>query len=110
MQEPLTWISCAGNGATFTNYFTMSPVFSPQMRASGMGLDPRSATWPRCLMQVGYITALMEKWHLGSPPTRHGYQEFVGRLVVELWETCQLVGAERKALCEALVSRRTRLS
>jgi uncharacterized sulfatase len=32
-------------------------------------------------MQAGYTTALVGKWHLGSPPTRHGYQEFVGGLI-----------------------------
>jgi len=90
-------------GARLTNYFTMSPVcspargclvtglystefgipdyISPQMRAQGVALDPKFATWPRCLMEAGYTTALVGKWHLGSPPTRHGYQEFVGGLL-----------------------------
>lgn len=86
-------------GVRLTNYFTMSPVCSPArgclvtglystefgipdfISRQGVGLDPKFATWPRCLMQAGYTTALVGKWHLGSPPTRHGYQEFVGGLI-----------------------------
>lgn len=92
----------AREGVRMTNYFTMSPVCSPARgclmtgrystefgipdyipgEASGIGLSPQFPTWPKHLRNVGYDTALVGKWHLGSEdeyhPTRHGYNEFTG--------------------------------
>ena len=87
----------ANDGARLTNYFCMSPVcsaaraclltglystqtgipdyISPQQPESDVALDPGLATWPRHLMEAGYTTAHIGKWHLGSPATRHGYAE-----------------------------------
>lgn len=87
----------AREGVRLTNYFCMSPVcsaargclvtglystetgiydfISPREPESDVSLDPELATWPRSLMEAGYTTALVGKWHLGSPPMLHGYQE-----------------------------------
>ncbi|MDP6040537.1 MAG: sulfatase-like hydrolase/transferase, partial [Candidatus Latescibacteria bacterium] len=92
-------------GARLTNYFCMSPVCSAARSClmtsryttetgihdylspmeSDVGLDPAFATWPRCLEDAGYATALVGKWHLGKGakyhPTQHGYQEYFGEMV-----------------------------
>jgi arylsulfatase A-like enzyme len=48
----------------------------------GMGLPPDHPTLPGLLRDAGYSTALIGKWHLGSPPRhgplRSGYDAFFG--------------------------------
>ncbi|MCA8991610.1 MAG: sulfatase-like hydrolase/transferase [Planctomycetaceae bacterium] len=91
------------SGAYLTNCFTVTPVCSPS-RASLMtsrygselgitdwikpqneeqlGLDPTLPTWPKLLHDAGYQTALIGKWHLGTPdryhPTVFGFDYFMG--------------------------------
>ena len=82
----------AREGARFENSYVATPVCSPS-RASyftglyptrvgitdyiglegfaGLGLDPRTVTWPAVLQRHGYVTALMGKWHLGNLPEFH---------------------------------------
>ena len=49
-----------------------------------LGIDESYETWPEILKDVGYITGLIGKWHLGylpkHHPTRHGYDQFIGFL------------------------------
>ncbi|GFE79581.1 N-acetylgalactosamine-6-sulfatase [Steroidobacter agaridevorans] len=94
----------ATEGARFTNGYSNSPVCSParfalmtgryQHRLRGgfdepiasggplLGLPPEHPTLPSLLRDAGYSTALIGKWHLGSPPwfspEKSGYQEFFG--------------------------------
>jgi arylsulfatase A-like enzyme len=94
----------AAEGMLFTNGYCNSPVCSPsrfaimtgryphRLRggfdepiASGgphLGLPPEHPTMPSLLRDAGYSTALIGKWHLGSPPwyspQKSGYQEFFG--------------------------------
>lgn len=93
----------AREGVRLTNCFTPTPVCSPA-RASIMtsrygsevgiqdwinprseaelGLDPSFPVWPRYLVQAGYRTGLIGKWHLGTAdrfhPSVFGYQHFMG--------------------------------
>lgn len=91
-------------GAYLVNAFTVTPVCSPS-RASLMtsrygsevgitdwinprvepshGLDyHKFKTWPQLLVDAGYHTGLVGKWHLGTEdrfhPTKMGYQHFMG--------------------------------
>lgn len=55
----------------------------PLVRAAHLhGLPPDHPTLPSLLRDAGYETALIGKWHLGSPPTfgplRSGYNHFFG--------------------------------
>ena len=47
-----------------------------------LGLPPEHPTMPSLLRDAGYATALIGKWHLGSPPwfgpLKSGYEEFFG--------------------------------
>ncbi|MFO7959012.1 MAG: sulfatase-like hydrolase/transferase [Candidatus Brocadiia bacterium] len=96
----------AAAGGVLRRHFSMSAVCSParaclitgrhstehgipdylpkesRREGAGIGLEPGLATWPQCLQEAGYATALFGKWHLGGQdrhhPTRHGYREFKG--------------------------------
>ena len=104
----------ASEGARLRNAFVTTPVCSPA-RASLMtsryaseygirdfildpkhklydpdkpiGLDPRSVTFAEILLESGYRTGLIGKWHLGDwsvaghrdyHPTNHGFEYFMG--------------------------------
>lgn len=57
------------------------PIARPQ---AGVGLPPDHPTLPSLLRAAGYRTALIGKWHLGSPPEfgplKSGYERFYGFL------------------------------
>ena len=90
-------------GARLVNAFVTTPVCSPSRaslmtgcyaselgiddwihprRESSLGLDPARVTWPELLLQSGYATGLVGKWHLGTEdrfhPTRSGFEYFMG--------------------------------
>ncbi len=90
-------------GAHLRNSFVTTPVCSPSRvglltsrygtemgitdwinpgSEKKLGLDPKSAAWPRQLAKAGYKTALFGKWHLGTEdryhPTKFGYDQFAG--------------------------------
>ncbi len=92
-------------GAYLVNAFTTTPVCSPSRaglmasrygselgitdwirpgREDDLGLHPSWVTWPEILQAHGYATALIGKWHLGTPPphhpTRTGFDHFMGFL------------------------------
>jgi len=95
----------AREGAVLRNAFCVTPVCSPS-RASIVtsrygsqldildwinpaveperGLNPNTVTWMELLQEVGYATALVGKWHLGTAlrfhPTLQGYDHFTGFL------------------------------
>ena len=54
----------------------------PLAGKTDVGLPPEHPTLPSLLQQSAYATALVGKWHLGTPPlfgpTRSGYQQFYG--------------------------------
>lgn len=54
-----------------------------------LGLPPEHPTMPSLLRDAGYSTALIGKWHLGSPawysPEKSGYQEYFGFPWRSLW-------------------------
>ncbi|MDR0810244.1 MAG: sulfatase-like hydrolase/transferase [Gemmobacter sp.] len=94
----------ASAGMLFSNGYANSSVCSPsrfaimtgryQHRLRGgfdepiagggphLGLTPEHPTMPSMLRDAGYSTALIGKWHLGSPPwfspQKSGYQEYFG--------------------------------
>ena len=94
----------AVEGMLFTNGYANSSVCSPSRFAimtgryqhrlrggfdepiarggSDLGLPPEHPTMASLLRDAGYSTALVGKWHLGSPPAfspeKSGYQEFFG--------------------------------
>jgi arylsulfatase A-like enzyme len=94
----------ARSGVRFTNWYTNSPVCSPS-RCSLLtgqypwrhgimnflparaahdvpGLKPGAVTLPASLKKLGYRTAVVGKWHLGSAkdsrPLRQGFDEHFG--------------------------------
>ena len=93
----------AAQGVRLTQGYSNSPVCSPTRTAlitgryqyrlpggleeplrpgRGVGLPPGHPTLPLLLKALGYRTALVGKWHLGSPPEfgplRSGYDRFFG--------------------------------
>jgi len=97
----------AREGMLFTDGYSNSPVCSPtrfalatgryQYRLRGaaeeplagtakgnpvLGLPPEHPTLPSMLLEAGYATALVGKWHLGYRPhfgpEKSGYQQFFG--------------------------------
>ena len=54
----------------------------PLAGKTDIGLPPEHPTLPSLLRATGYATALVGKWHLGSPPTfgplKSGYDSFFG--------------------------------
>lgn len=54
----------------------------PMSTTSTAGLEPGQPTLPSLLRKAGYQTALVGKWHLGTPlkfsPLKHGYDHFWG--------------------------------
>ncbi|MCI0436268.1 MAG: sulfatase-like hydrolase/transferase [Gemmatimonadetes bacterium] len=92
----------AREGVRLTDAYSSAPVCSPTRvalmtgryparyhvgllepittQATGLPTDP--PTLPRLLHGAGYETALVGKWHLGTPdayqPHRHGFDEFFG--------------------------------
>lgn len=94
----------AASGVRFTNWYTNSPVCSPSRASLITGKYPQNAgipeilqsrpnfqvpglrqgetTMPGELRKLGYRTACVGKWHLGSAPhsrpMAQGFQEFFG--------------------------------
>ena len=60
------------------------PISSRSRGSATLGLPPSHPTLPSLLLDAGYATSLVGKWHLGYPPHFHplksGYQEFFGAL------------------------------
>lgn len=57
-------------------------LHEPLPRNATLGLPPGHPTLPSLLRSIGYRTALIGKWHLGTAPERgplqHGYERFFG--------------------------------
>lgn len=95
----------AAEGTLLSHAFAVTPVCSPSRVAtltgryasefaiydwinpateSHLGLDRTASTWPKQLMNAGYRTGLVGKWHLGVQPRHHpnkfGYSDFAGFL------------------------------
>ena len=97
----------AREGARFTDFHSSGPGCSPTRAAFMTGLYPQKvgiepalpidhpglAVWqegltlPERLKEVGYVTALYGKWHLGdlpeSHPMQHGFDDFEGHISSE---------------------------
>ncbi|MBI3735192.1 sulfatase-like hydrolase/transferase [Candidatus Sumerlaeota bacterium] len=89
-------------GAVCVNSFVTTPVCSPsragmltgiygvqagvteylEHKDTTTGLATEFVTWPEALQQMGYVTGLIGKWHLGNDPKfhplKHGYDYFMG--------------------------------
>ncbi|NIB38598.1 sulfatase [Pseudomaricurvus alkylphenolicus] len=91
----------AAQGAKFDQFYSASPVCTPSRAAlltgrypirqgihevfypeSFQGMDPEEVTIAEMLKDVGYVTGLVGKWHLGHHdqymPWNQGFDEFFG--------------------------------
>jgi arylsulfatase A len=91
----------AAEGAKFDQFYSASPVCTPSRAAlltgrypirqgihgvfypeSFQGMDPEEVTIAEMLKDVGYVTGLVGKWHLGHHdkfmPWNQGFDEFFG--------------------------------
>lgn len=95
----------AAEGVRFENAFVHTPVCSPSRatyltgllpcqigfsdwlnpkQEKTQGIRPDAKSWPSVLLENGYVTGLIGKWHVGSGekslPWHNGIQEFTGNL------------------------------
>jgi len=84
----------AREGLKFTQFYAGAPVCSPSRAALLTGRSPNSvgvggngrpmdvdvATMADVFLANGYRTGHVGKWHLGSDPTRFGFQRWFGHL------------------------------
>jgi len=96
----------AAEGVRFTDFYMASPVCSPSRGAmltgcyprrigfgtfegrwvlypgQAVGLNPSEITFARLLLNAGYATKIVGKWHCGDQkeflPTRHGFESYYG--------------------------------
>ncbi|MFW6189805.1 MAG: sulfatase [Planctomycetota bacterium] len=88
----------ADEGTKFTDFYSCAPVCTPARAAIMTGcyaqrvglnkvlyarhdecLNPDEVTLAEICKWQGYATAIVGKWHLGGiPPTRHGFDEWIG--------------------------------
>jgi arylsulfatase A-like enzyme len=81
-------------GTTFTRAVSPNPICYPSRAEvlsgcsgfrngvgpldAGSRLKPELVTWPRALLNAGYNTWYVGKWHLAGKPTEHGFGETRG--------------------------------
>lgn len=91
----------AAEGMRFTSYYSVQPICSASRAAiltgcypnrigihgalmphSSFGLSDKEETIAGMLKQVGYVTGIIGKWHLGDAkkflPLQHGFDEYFG--------------------------------
>lgn len=103
----------AAEGVRFTSYYSGAQVCTPARAAILTGCYPRRVGLPMVLYAEhdiclnpdevtlaeackprGYATACVGKWHLGGiPPTRHGFDEWIGSTNAEGERTRQCTDA-----------------
>jgi len=108
----------AQNGVKFTQMYSAAPVCSPSRAAlltgryaqkvgipdvlgpkAKKGIGDGEKTLAEYLKELGYVSAMIGKWHLGSLPqffpTRHGFDRFYGVLYSNDMEPFDLYEDER---------------